>query len=656
MPWFRTAPADPTEARHALTAEDVRRAVADALAPGNFVVSSPAGLRFEGPILEEIPWELFRGRLLPPNQTRQQEHFQSWNIYHAAAGDEPEGPLLSVKLDATRRVLHVTRGLACLVWEGYDAGGGVILSRQCRRWLAELVGTVRFDNLAGVPELADELACMLFEAFTGTSRLPLTSSESPLPDFSLGQTHYLPVGRWGGARSPGELLRAPVGPEAAWPEVVKAAEFLIRATPTENAVTVAGWLRMTAATRGADAFGILRDVFNDAALTPYTDFVPKALAVAAELAPHSPAAHADFLGALIRQVVRHLTAYDLITFHHRGANYPDALLLDAALRELLAIAEREPSLFLNEESGSRADNTVRRLRRRALRQGLFLRRFYEGLPVPDAPTSPGENARLLPPPFELVPDDQIADPSKRRRRLYDGAPTESLLTAVGRRLLAAALDDLADERELRELGTALYIDRPLGSGRGAGEPDQTPLLSYVAFSRSIATKRLADLVDAGWLSAGAAGEGQSLLVSLPTSGVPARAWNGVRGSAAVSVEDALRVSEDFVFLRTTPTSLRRFFALFDLERQDARVWARIVARDTDGAAPAGSLALFDVAANRRLTLAPNQADGWITRAGVEYPVAGLRVTGVWSEEGKSEQIPADVRVPVRDGCRPWSDR
>src|SRR5207248_2080236 len=54
----------------------------------------------------------------------------------------------------------------------------------------------------------------------------------------------------------------------------------------------------------------------------------------------------DFLAWLQRQLGRHLTAYDLVTFHHRGANYPDALLLDAVLKETCHLVERRPDLWL----------------------------------------------------------------------------------------------------------------------------------------------------------------------------------------------------------------------------------------------------------------------------------------------------------------------
>ena len=47
--------------------------------------------------------------------------------------------------------------------------------------------------------------------------------------------------------------------------------------------------------------------------------------------------------------------------------------------------------------------------------------------------------------------------------------------------------------ELRELGTALYLDRPLGVYKEPAEVDRTPLLSYEAFSLTIAEARLRNL-------------------------------------------------------------------------------------------------------------------------------------------------------------------
>ena len=55
-------------------------------------------------------------------------------------------PLLSLKWDATARRFYVVRGIESYVWEGYDSGGGVILSRERRKWVRELVGAVALDN------------------------------------------------------------------------------------------------------------------------------------------------------------------------------------------------------------------------------------------------------------------------------------------------------------------------------------------------------------------------------------------------------------------------------------------------------------------------------------------------------------------------------
>src|SRR5262249_10169224 len=146
----------------------------------------------------------------------------------------------------------------------------------------------------------------------------------------------------------------------------------------------------------------------------------------------------DFLGYTVRQIARHLTAYDLHTFHHRGANYPDALLLDAVLKEYFGLIEARPQLFLTSPGPG---DPRRPWRRRALRQGWLLRRFYEGLPVPDAPTSPGENARVLPPPHSRVPEEQILHPGRRQRRLYADEPLDRHLGRRARTVLGQSIED-----------------------------------------------------------------------------------------------------------------------------------------------------------------------------------------------------------------------
>src|SRR5205823_5868741 len=103
-----------------------------------------------------------------------------------------------------------------------------------------------------------------------------------------------------------------------------------------------------------------------------------------------------------------------------------------------------------------------------------------GLPVPDAPTSPGENSRVLPAPHVRVPEEQILEPAQRRRRLFAEAPPLPQSDRV-QELLRQSVADLQHPKELQELGLALFLERPLGESKAPGEPDQTVLLSYEAF-------------------------------------------------------------------------------------------------------------------------------------------------------------------------------
>src|SRR5207248_10599286 len=140
-----------------------------------------------------------------------------------------------------------------------------------------------------------------------------------------------------------------------------------------------------------------------------------------------------------------------------GANYPDALLLDAVLKAYLARAEDSPGLFLGGDGDG--GSSRRRLRRRALRQGWLLRRRYEGHPVPDLPTSPGENSRVLPPTHPRVPEEQILQPARRRRRLYADDPLPAHLGPRGAVVLRASVADLEHPAERRALGLALFPAR-----------------------------------------------------------------------------------------------------------------------------------------------------------------------------------------------------
>jgi hypothetical protein len=535
-----------------LNVDTVRQAVALALAPGHFFLAPKGQLRLEHLASHTRRWEVFRGRLLDPAHTREERTFEEWHLYL----DGDPGPVLSLLFDPGRGELHVVRGLLCHVWETYDSEGS-ILTREATRWTAELTGTIDLGELADPAELLDELTARLFHAVVGASRLPLTSVEAPLPLFSFGRLGYfhVPGGVGEPARSWRELLERTADVPLTASEQAKRLETLLHATPADEVSELALALP-------DGVLGVLTTTFNEVSLSPWTGLVDRALSLLDELGRQgriTDAGLADFLGGLLRQVCRHLTAYDLVVFHHRGANYPDALLLDAVLKRLLRLTEEAPALFAGDAG---------RLRRRALRQTWLLRRTYEGHPVPEVPTSPGESGRVIAG-HPRVPEEVILNPGQRRRRLYDGDPLPPHLGPHGREILRQSGDDLRDSAELRELGVALFLDRPLGVAKQPGEPDQTVLLSHVAFSRSIALGRLQRLADDPEVAVPP--EVNSLLETLEVRGVPVAEVASQSRPGSVSIADARQAADDFVLVRTTTGSARALFAQYGLETvADAR--------------------------------------------------------------------------------------
>lgn len=643
MRWFRSPRPTATPLRDAPgdpSAEGVRSAVRDVLRPAHFYVGPGRDLWVVHTPPEEVFWEIYRGRLLDPSQTRQRRSLESWSVFPVENGRPSPEPILSLKLDLAAGQVHVVRAIYSYVWEGYDAGNNVFLSRETTRWVRELTGTIDLARLSSVEELCDELISRLFHAVVGSSRLPLTSVESPLPDFSLGRLGYFH--RPAGARpvtSGTELATEALHGQLVWPEKAKLLELLWRLPgPSDEGAALTAFLRRWAGLGHDkdDFLRLLREVFNDVSLSPDTPFVDRVLRSVRHLTATGylgAADHADFLGYLLRNLGRHLTAYDLITFHHRGANYPDALLLDRTLKALLALVEEHPELFTGPAEGGDADG--RRLRRRALRQGWLLRRFYEGLPVPDAPTSPGENARVLPPPYTRVPEAQIADPAQRTKRLFAGDPSESLLGTHGRAVLAQSVADLADPRELRELGTAVFLDRPLGVFKAAGEPDPTPLLSYMAVSRSVAERRLRFLAEAGPLRPDDLGDRLRALRVRAVEGITLAGRRRPMVPGKVSLEDAHQVADDFVILGTTRRSVGDLLAALEpdaaLNTLAARERATIIRADAVADAPPGVLRVYDNRFRLRLEVKLHAGGGYVSRGGVEYPARGPEV--VAAEEG-----------------------
>lgn len=560
----------------AVSLEEVRTQIRVALAPAQFFVAGGLRLEWEHGAVEEVAWEIFQGRLLDAAQTREQRRFEAWNVWFVDGDARSAEPLVSVKLDTAAARLFVVRAIHSYAWEGFHAGDNVYLSREIKKWVRELVGDIDVTQIGSGDKLRHALQLRLTQAVAGLSRLPLTSVETPLPAFTLGQLAYFPLPSSTSTtpapmRDAVEMIGRALTKELAWPLQAKLLEAVLRATPADQLADAAD--RFVARWRALDEepgriAPLLRTLFDDVALSPYTDFVDKTLrfvALLEERGHWSAAQHADFLGGLLRQLVRHLTAFDLVTFHHRGANYPDALLLDAALTALLDLAERQPALFTSGEGV--------RLRRRAVRQAILLRLRYEGHAVPDLPTSPGENSRVLPPAYPRVPEEQITDPGKRHRKLFDDDPLLPWLSVQGRELLRAAVADLDHPAELQELGLALFLDRPLGIFKRPGEPDATPLLSYETFSRTVAHHRLQFLRErldelaepARWQA-----WPERLTGELPRQGLPLKPTPLPIRPGVASLADAVRVADDFVLLRTTRRSADEFLACYD--------WAPLVER------------------------------------------------------------------------------
>jgi hypothetical protein len=597
-----------------------------------------------------VIWEIFQGRLLDAPLTRQCHSFEAWNVFLCDAGGGSIEPLISVKLDEAAGQIHVVRALHCYTWEAYDAGGNVILSREIRKWVRELVGTIDLGRFPDAEALRDELICRLFQTFVGTSRLPLTSVEAPLPAFSFGMLTYCyrpDCATTDPMTLPADLAELLRQPWLADVERAKLLETLLHVTPMEELSGLESLLPPTKAGTPTPILDVLRTLFNEVSLSPWTDLVDKTLALLRGLQEQGRLAAADlidFLGRLLRQLGRHLTAYDLVTFHHRGANYPDALLLDALLKAYLDLARRHPELFLEAAADTPAQQQAKRLRRRGLRQGWLLRRRYEGHLVPDAPTSQGENRRVLPGAYVRVPEEQILNPIRRDKRLFAEDSLQSHLEGPGQEILQQSLADLQDPAELRELGTALFLDRPFGAGKPPAAPDATLLLSCEAFSRSLAERRLQLLT--GPLAALSPAEAETLRPLLESAalvrGVPLAAVATRMRPGTVALTDAHQVAEDFVFWRTTPRTVRAFLDLYDFTALRQRLdlaWLAperpvLILGSLADAAGHVQLVIHDEEARPRLELTFDPARGYASRGGVEYPADGLRVTGVWDARGE----------------------
>src|SRR6266436_214520 len=101
--------------------DEIRRLIAEVIAPRHFYVSDSVPLEWKLGADEEVRWELFQGRLLDPAHTTLRRRFEAWSICRTDREQAVAEPLLSVKLDASAGLIHVTRAIYCYAWEGYHA-------------------------------------------------------------------------------------------------------------------------------------------------------------------------------------------------------------------------------------------------------------------------------------------------------------------------------------------------------------------------------------------------------------------------------------------------------------------------------------------------------------------------------------------------------
>src|SRR5262249_51810712 len=114
------------EEEMSLPLDEIRAVIADAVAPRHFFIGNGLELEWEHAPAENIPWEIYKGRLLDASQTRERRTFEAWNIHCIDEFDRSTEPLLSVKLDAETGEVHVVRAILCYAWEAYESSANVI--------------------------------------------------------------------------------------------------------------------------------------------------------------------------------------------------------------------------------------------------------------------------------------------------------------------------------------------------------------------------------------------------------------------------------------------------------------------------------------------------------------------------------------------------
>ena len=406
-----------------VTKDEVANAVEKALRPGCFFLAPGYRFRVCHERREEIPWELFAGHLLDETKTRLRKSFESWNVHV----DASVAPVISVRYDQPEARIHVTRNILTHVWAPYGDQRHVVQIYETRRWLPELIGTIELSLIADRFGLQQQISRLVLLAVVGTSRLPTTSLQSPLPQFSLGQFGYFPALDSSNVddilSDPMELLGRATEASVSSRDRASLLEMSLRTCEKAQVSLLATsfierWRDADLAVEHVPS--IVKTLFNHIALSPYTGFVDRLILMLHHWSRRDligPVPVIDTLSYMLRHLARHLTAFDLVTFHNLGAEYADALFLDAMLKAYLALIDDYPREFQLSLDDSITVASAKRLRRRALRQAWLIRRHCEGQRVPDLPTSLGENRRVLPEPFRRITEEQILDPDRRNKSL-----------------------------------------------------------------------------------------------------------------------------------------------------------------------------------------------------------------------------------------------
>lgn len=639
-------------------------AVNMAWADWHWVVSSPWQIRREQRPIENRRWEVFRGVLVDPDLTREESLIQSWEIdvdinkhlaqphqLPASPGDAnrplaanqaltPRGPVLAIRHLVAADEVNVTRGY--LIYASRPVvDGKVIQAQPGLRWHEEIIAT---RSLSGgcVPELVAWLERALFLAVVGTSRLAVASVETPLPLWSEGIIHYH-LGDW---REPESWWQPESDP---WLERARIArcDFALRHCAEQRLSELAESVVTSAFRAGCEAelADTLRRIFRCLSLTPATRIIDRFVLLLRIWRERTsqPRIWTELLTDLVLQLSRHLNAFDLRRFHNQGANYPDALFVDGLTRLLLSWCDdpelAEPLLL------------VARWRRK-----------MEGLPVPDLPTSPGEVVRIHPTETGRQAAEaeigqeverlrkQIRDPSARQRRLFVDDPLEPQLPpGWTTRWQQTRL-------EVWELGRALFLDRPLGvpKMRQRVLVDGTPLVSYLAFSRSRVEQALQELRAWNWIDSEREQQLRSDLEGRPVRGLAVADLPLLQPRpGVVCLEDARLAAADFVITAITTAGREELLASAEFDQpgwEASLAWlnsraCRLIVRSPRPRLvlePRAFLTAYDTNWLPRFEFAlpvPEEETRYVQWLGREYLADGLILIHIWNSQGQELAVP-----------------